>query len=100
VLALTDNATDAIEGILSALAIPDGAGVRIASESSDAAVEPDETDLSVTVAAAPAETDQVIDEQGARVFVDQPVADYLDDKLLDARIIEEQVSFVVGEQEP
>ena len=97
-LALTDTATEAIEGILRAPAIPDGAGVRIAAAPATDAAAPEASELNITVATAPGESDQVIEEQGARVFVDEPVANYLDDKLLDARISEQQVSFLIGEQ--
>jgi iron-sulfur cluster assembly protein len=99
VLALTDHATQAIEGILRAPATPDGAGVRISATAGPNAAGPEPSALAITVAPGPAETDQVIDEEGARVFVEAPVAEYLDDKLLDARIVDEEVSFTIGEQE-
>jgi len=96
-LALTDEATKAIEGILDAPAVPEGAGLRIAApEGADAA--PDAGNLQVSVVAAPAEGDQVIAEQGARVFVDNPVVPFLDDKFLDAQINGEQISFMIGTQ--
>jgi Fe-S cluster assembly iron-binding protein IscA len=95
-LALTDNASLAIEGILSAPAIPDGAGVRIAPPPG---VDAETTaEFQVTVAGSPGESDQVIDEAGARVFVDEAVADVLDDKLLDASVVEDQVHFLLGAQ--
>jgi iron-sulfur cluster assembly protein len=96
VLALTENATETIEGILAAPAVPDGAGLRIApaEESSDGA---EAGELQVTIAESPAGTDEVVAERGARVFVDEQVATYLDGKLLDARIVGERVNFVVGE---
>jgi hypothetical protein len=50
------------------------------------------------VVEAPAAGDHVIDEAGARVFLDEPVVDYLDDNVLDARVEEQRVSFVLGEQ--
>ncbi len=95
-LALTDNASTAIEGILSSSEIPDGAGIRIAppeGEDPGSAAQ-----LEVTVTGGPAETDQVIDEAGARVFVDESLAALLDDKLLDAGVVEEQVHFMLGAQ--
>jgi iron-sulfur cluster assembly protein len=95
-LALTNNASLAIEGILSASAIPDGAGIRIAPP---AGVDPSVTgEFQVTVAGSPADTDRVIDDDGARVFVDEAVAEVLDDKLLDASIVEEEVHFVLAAQ--
>ncbi len=95
-LALTDNASTAIEGILSSSEIPDGAGIRIAppeGEDPGSAVQ-----LQVTVTGGPADTDQLIDEAGARVFVDESLAVLLDDKLLDAGIVEDQVHFLLGAQ--
>jgi iron-sulfur cluster assembly protein len=98
VLALTENATEAIEGILSAPTIPDGAGIRIAPAPRTEAAGAEGSDLNVTVATAPSESDQVVDQQGARVFVDEPLTEYLDDKLLDARVSGDQVSFLIGQQ--
>ena len=40
----------------------------------------------MAAAATPEEGDQVVDEKGARVFVDSGVAALLDDKVLDARV--------------
>jgi Fe-S cluster assembly iron-binding protein IscA len=95
-LALTNNASLAIEGILSASAIPEGAGVRIAPPPG---VDPAVTgEFQVTVASAPAESDRVIDDAGARVFLDDAVVEVLDDKLLDANIVEEEVHFVLAAQ--
>jgi len=50
------------------------------------------------LAQAPAETDHVVDVSGARVFIDEPVAARLDDKLLDADIVADGVSFTIGQQ--
>ena len=95
-LALTDNASLAIEGILSSEAIPDGAGVRIASASGDDGGSVEQ--LQVTIVGSPADTDQVIDAGCGRVFVDEEVAPLLDDKLLDADVVEDEIHFVLGSQ--
>jgi len=95
-LALTQNASLAIEGILSASTIPDGAGIRIAPPPGEDAATAGE--IQVTIAGGPADTDQVIDDSGARVFVDESVAGLLDDKLLDASVVEDQVHFVLATQ--
>ena len=97
-LALTENATEAISGILSGPHIPDEAGLRIAASPSSDGAGPIGGVLDVTLTEAPAESDQVIDERGARVFVDEPVAADLDDKVLDATVSEQQVTFSIGEQ--
>lgn len=95
-LALTSNAQEAIEGLLSASSIPDGAGVRIAppADVDHGAVD----QLRITVATAPAQADQVIDEGGARVFVDESASEFLDDKVLDASLTGEEVRFAIADQ--
>lgn len=93
-LAITDNAADAIRGIVAAPEVPDGAGLRIASQ-------PDASrpgTLEVSVAAVPAENDQVLDQEGARVFVEATAAQLLDDKLLDAQVDGNRVGFTISDQ--
>ena len=46
----------------------------------------------------PAEDDEVIEEHGARVFVEAETAELLDDKLLDATVDHDQVAFVLLDQ--
>jgi Fe-S cluster assembly iron-binding protein IscA len=94
VLAITDTAADAIRGIVAAPGLPESAGLRIALQgdsSQDAALE-------VTVAEVPDESDQVVDEAGARVFVEEQVVEMLDDKLLDAQIDGTRVGFTLMDQ--
>lgn len=94
-LAITENAAEAIRGIVAAPGIPEGAGIRIATQPGSEQPGP----LEVTVAEVPAETDQVLTEHGARVFVEQNAIPLLDDKLLDAQIDGQRVGFYLGEQE-
>lgn len=96
----TPDATEAIQGILNAPGVPDSAGVRIVDEPQAAGgFEPvHRPGLQIMLAQAPAETDHVIDVSGARVFIDEPVAARLDDKLLDADIVADGVSFTIGQQ--
>jgi iron-sulfur cluster assembly protein len=94
-LALTSNASLAIEEILNVPTVPDGAGLRIAPPPG---VEADDAEqFQVTVARGPAESDHVIDEEGARLFVDESVAPRLQDKLLDADIVEDRVQFTLAD---
>ncbi len=91
-LTLTDTAAEAIRGIVAAPELPDGAGLRIATQPGS-----DETaTLEVSVAETPAETDQVVDESGARVFVEADAVPLLDDKLLDAQIDGTRVGFMLS----
>jgi Fe-S cluster assembly iron-binding protein IscA len=95
VLAITDTAAEAIRGIVAAPELPDGAGLRIATQPSAG----EAASLEVTVAETPADTDQVVDEAGARVFVEADAVELLDDKLLDAQIEGTRVGFLLSEQE-
>jgi len=95
-LALTENATEAIEGLLAGPEVPDGAGLRImsASPAGDLAAAPV---LRVGLVAGPEESDAVIEEAGARVFLQDTVVDLLDDKLLDAAREGDQIRFEITE---
>jgi iron-sulfur cluster assembly protein len=77
VLTLTDTATSEIRNIIDDPQVPDGCGLRIAND-------PAAGGLTLTLASAPAEDDQVLDENGARVFLEPQAAVMLDDKALDA----------------
>ena len=76
-LTLTDNATTEIRNIMADPQVPDGCGLRIAND-------PTAGGLTLTLATAPAEDDQVLDDGGARVFLEPQAAQLLDDKSLDA----------------
>jgi iron-sulfur cluster assembly protein len=96
-LALTADATQAIERILNAPGVPDSAGLRILPVGPDA--EPDVTsELQVEVAEQPGESDEVIESRGARVFVQDSLCGYLDDKLLDAEMVQERIRFSLAGQ--
>jgi iron-sulfur cluster assembly protein len=95
-LALTTEAQEAIEGLLSASSTPPSAGVRIAPPADAGA--PGSGELQITVAKVPAEADQVIDAHGARVFVDEAAVEFLDDKILDANISGNEIRFAIAEQ--
>ncbi|HKG03830.1 MAG TPA: HesB/YadR/YfhF-family protein [Conexibacter sp.] len=92
-LTLTDTAAEAIRGIVAAPELPDGAGLRIATQP-----DAEQASLEVSVAESPAETDQVVSEAGARVFVEAEAVPLLDDKLLDAEIEGTRVGFMLSEQ--
>jgi Fe-S cluster assembly iron-binding protein IscA len=96
-LVLTPEATQAIERILKAPGVPDSAGLRIMpvgpTDESDVTSE-----LQVEVAKQPGERDEVIEAKGARVFVEDSLCGYLDDKLLDAEMVQERIRFSLAGQ--
>ena len=89
-LTLTDNATTEIRNIVNDPQVPEGCGLRIASD-------PAAGGLTLTLASAPAEDDQVLDDDGARVFLEPQAAVLLDDKALDATASTDgQIQFTVA----
>lgn len=76
VLTLTENAQSEIRNLVDQPEIPDDAGVRIASTPDGA--------LTLTLVAGPADGDAVVEEGGARVFLEPEAGTLLDDKTLDA----------------
>lgn len=78
-LAVTDNAATAIRDITSQQEVPEGAGLRIASDASEGS-------LTLSLVPEPMDGDQVVDASGARVFLDTQAALILDDKELDVAV--------------
>jgi Fe-S cluster assembly iron-binding protein IscA len=96
-LAITETAAQAINSLISASQMPDGAGLRIAPQQ-EAPAEA----LELSVAPAPAEEDTVIEGGGATVFLEPSAAQVLDDKVLDVQRVveddEEQYRFAIAPQ--
>jgi iron-sulfur cluster assembly protein len=89
-LMLTENATKVIGALVDNPEMPDGSGLRIAAAPEG---------LTVSPAELPEATDQVIEDQSARVFVETEAAAALDDKVLDAQVDDSgQVQFLLGQQ--
>lgn len=79
-LQLTDHASEAIRNLLDLPSLPHDAGLRIVREDAQ------RSDLALFRSQAPHEGDEVIDQSGARVFLEAGAADLLDDKILDAKV--------------
>src|SRR5262245_34548107 len=94
-LALTERAVEAVKGIVSSSAgDSEGSGMRLSAEQ-----EGTQTHFKLSVVPLPAEDDEVIEEQGARVFLETKAAFLLDDKVLDASITQDEVAFMIGDQD-
>lgn len=96
-LTLTSDATQAIERILKAPGVPDNAGLRIipVGPTDESGVT---SELQVEVADQPGERDEVIEANGARVFVEDSLCGYLDDKTLNAEMDQERIRFSLAGQ--
>jgi Fe-S cluster assembly iron-binding protein IscA len=94
VLALTDNAVEAVKNIVSSVDdVPETGGLRMFAEQDGA-----RANFKLSVVALPGEDDQVVEEQGARVFLEPQAASLLDDKVLDASVDQSQVAFTIVDQ--
>lgn len=93
-LALTDNAVEAVRTIVShSEEAPETGGLRVVADHAGAGVN-----FQLTVAALPAEDDEVIEEEGARLFLDHEAASLLEDKVLDAVVEGNQIAFALADQ--
>ena len=92
-LTLSPSAVQAVDAILhSSDAVPDAAGLRIGTDG--------DSHLTVELVAEPAPGDEVIEDGGARVFVDPDVSGMLEDAQLEARPQGDQVAFGLAPQAP
>lgn len=91
-LTLTEGAVSAIRGLTSGPELPVETGLRIVAQADGAPFQ-------LALADGPAAGDQVVEEDGARVFLEPAAAAILAGKSLDARVTEQgQVAFSVFDQ--
>jgi len=91
VLAITEDAAAAIEGIVASSGLPEGAGLRITQELNTETQGTPRTDLRLSLVESAEEGDEVL--EGTQIFLEPEAADFLDNKLLDADVEGEEVSF-------
>ena len=93
-LTLTENASTVVKGI--ADQIPEANGLRITSLPTDEA-QPPSFDVAPATDAEPG--DEVVEADGATVYLDGGAAQELDDKVLDASVDQEgRVEFALAPQ--
>jgi iron-sulfur cluster assembly protein len=93
-LALTDRAVEAVKDIVSSSGeTSETGGLRLTAEQKGA-----QASFKLRVASLPAADDAVIEDHGARVFIEAGAAELLDDKVLDATVDQNQVAFTVVDQ--
>ena len=94
-LLISEGAAEAIKRIVSSSPVAEEGGVRIAA----VPIDDQSARLDLSVAESPDVGDTVIEEKGAQVFLDDNAASFLDDKVLDATIEGENVSFSIVERQ-
>jgi Fe-S cluster assembly iron-binding protein IscA len=92
-LTLTENASTIVNEITSQVGLGESGGLRI---SADDAAQP-HLELTTTEQGEPG--DQVVENAGATVYLDQAAAALLDDKILDATVDDQgRPAFAVAQQ--
>jgi len=92
-LTLTENASTVVKSIVEQTGDSDNGGLRISQDAADS------TALHVMPSSSPEPGDKVVEDGGARLFLEEIAATTLDDKVLDARVDESGgVEFMVGMQ--
>jgi iron-sulfur cluster assembly protein len=95
VLTLTPTAAEVVRHLVEDSPAPDSGGLRIAAgEMTDEGVP-----LELSLVVEPEDADKRIEQEGATVYLDPNAADLLDDKLLDAQVAEDRVTFVLREDD-
>jgi iron-sulfur cluster assembly protein len=91
-LALTENAVEAVKNIVSS-SDNETSGLRMVAERAGT-----QANFQLSVVPLPAEDDEVIEKRGARVFLEPEAASLLDDKVLDASVEQNQIAFTIADQ--
>lgn len=91
-LNVTDNAQAVVKGLAEQSELPEEGGLRLSFTEN-------ESELQVSLAPQPEETDQVVEGKDARVFVAEETAPALDGQTLDATQTDEGVGFTLQPSE-
>ena len=93
-LALTESAVQAVKRIVwSSEEVPETSGLRMIAVRTGM-----DTNFRYSVVPLPGEDDEVIEEQGVRVFLEPEAASLLDDKVLDASVKQDRIAFEFADQ--
>ena len=99
-LTLTPTAAEVVRSLVEQSSAPESGGLRIAAgENTGEGVA-----LELSLVGEPEALDETVEQEGATVYLDPNAAALLDDKLLDAQVAEDHVTFVLrednGDEEP
>ena len=94
-LTLTPTAAEVVRTLVEQSPTPGSGGLRIAAGHETGEGIP----LELSLVDEPDPTDERIEQQGATVYLDAGAAVLLDDKLLDAQVAEDHVTFMLREDD-
>jgi iron-sulfur cluster assembly protein len=92
-LAMTQQAAEAVESIVDRPEMPDTAVLRITTQASDSNGDGPAHDLQLELVSAAPEDDVIVEDMP--ISVQPAAADFLDDKVLDAEVDGEGVHFLL-----
>ena len=98
-LIVTHEASEAIRTLTDQIPETETAGLRISVEPADDGT----AQIALSIADQPFEADEVVESEGATVYLAEPVVEFLENKTLDAQIQDEGVAFSIHgshEQQP
>jgi Fe-S cluster assembly iron-binding protein IscA len=93
VLTLTPTAAEVVRRMVEQSHVQESGGLRIAAGEDTGAGVP----LELSLVGEPEALDETVEQSGATVYLDAGAAELLDDKLLDAQVAEDHVTFVLRE---
>jgi iron-sulfur cluster assembly protein len=95
VLTLTPTAAEVVRTLIDQSPAPDSSGLRIVAGDDTGEGIP----LELSIVEEPEPADERVEQQGATVYLDPGAAELLDDKLLDAQVAEDHVTFMLREED-
>ena len=93
-LVLTHDAAAVIRSIVEQADVPEQGGLRITAQP----LGDQQAALELAVAEEPDAMDEVVEQEGAHVFLEPVVAQALSDKVLDASVEDDGVRFTIEDQ--
>jgi Fe-S cluster assembly iron-binding protein IscA len=95
VLTLTPTAAEVVRRLVDQSPAPDSAGLRISAADETG----DGVELELSLVGEPDDLDETIEQGGATVYLDPGAAELLDDKLLDAQVADDHITFVLRQDD-
>lgn len=90
-LTLSADAAQAVKQVVNSSEAGENGGIRLTLKP----VDDQQAQLQLSLATSPEPGDTQVEHEGANVFMDEQVAPFLDDKVLDATIEDEGPSFTI-----
>lgn len=90
-LTISPDAAQAVKQVVNSAEAGQNGGIRLSLKP----VDEQQAKLELSLATNPEPGDTQVEQEGANVYLDEQVASFLDDKILDAKIEDEGPSFAI-----